>query len=178
MFTLIIRGGRILVSTPLPFYQDLLRRFGFTDVEGTTHFDYGPDNPSPTYILDLRGPRLAAYLAHLASGGAIQGAGALDSALADALADRISAWAASAATPPPPAPAGAVTGREALLGTLTPREREVALAVLDGLSNAEIAGRLCVSEVTVKAHLGHIFAKTGVTSRTRLIKQLLSASSS
>jgi DNA-binding NarL/FixJ family response regulator len=54
------------------------------------------------------------------------------------------------------------------LGPLTPRERDVATAVADGLSNAEIARRLEVSESTVKVHVTHIMAKLELPNRTRL----------
>lgn len=47
----------------------------------------------------------------------------------------------------------------AALAALSEREREVAAAVARGLSNAEIAAELYLSDATVKAHLAHIFAK-------------------
>ncbi|GMA42172.1 response regulator transcription factor [Mobilicoccus caccae] len=47
----------------------------------------------------------------------------------------------------------------ARLEVLSDREREVAAAVARGLSNAEIAGDLYLSEATVKAHLAHVFTK-------------------
>ena len=56
----------------------------------------------------------------------------------------------------------------ALLDELSPREREVALAVAEGLSNAEIGARLSCSEATVKTHLTRVFQKTGDTNRVRL----------
>jgi ATP/maltotriose-dependent transcriptional regulator MalT len=49
---------------------------------------------------------------------------------------------------------------------LTDREIEVLHLVADGLSNAEIAERLVLSERTVHAHLRSIFDKLGVNSRT------------
>jgi DNA-binding CsgD family transcriptional regulator len=48
---------------------------------------------------------------------------------------------------------------------LTDRETEVLTAVADGLTNAEIASRLCVAPTTVKRHLDHILAKTGSDHR-------------
>jgi DNA-binding CsgD family transcriptional regulator len=52
---------------------------------------------------------------------------------------------------------------------LSPREREVVQLVAAGLRNKEIALRLQISEKTVKFHLGRIFDKLGVDSRTELL---------
>ena len=52
---------------------------------------------------------------------------------------------------------------------MTEREREVWLAIARGLTNAEIAGELFVSEATVKTHVGHILAKTGMRDRVALV---------
>jgi DNA-binding NarL/FixJ family response regulator len=49
---------------------------------------------------------------------------------------------------------------------LRPREREVLGLVAEGLANKQIARALSISERTVKAHLGSVFSKIGVTDRT------------
>ncbi|MEU6130090.1 response regulator transcription factor [Saccharopolyspora sp. NPDC047091] len=51
---------------------------------------------------------------------------------------------------------------------LTPREREVAVAVAQGLSNAEIAAHLYMSPSTVKVHIGRIMGKLGASNRTQV----------
>jgi non-specific serine/threonine protein kinase len=51
---------------------------------------------------------------------------------------------------------------------LTGRELEVASLVADGLTNPEIANRLCLSPRTVGAHLEHIREKLGVRSRAQV----------
>jgi DNA-binding NarL/FixJ family response regulator len=52
---------------------------------------------------------------------------------------------------------------------LTPREAEVLAHIAAGLSNAEIAATLYVSEATVKTHVNHIFGKTGLRDRAQLV---------
>ena len=54
------------------------------------------------------------------------------------------------------------------LARLTDREREVALAVGRGLSNAEIAGALHLSVPTVKAHVSRLFEKLEATNRVQI----------
>jgi two-component system nitrate/nitrite response regulator NarL len=53
---------------------------------------------------------------------------------------------------------------------LTDRERDVLRGVMEGLANKEIAGRLQVSESSVKATLQQLFLKTGVRTRSQLVR--------
>jgi DNA-binding NarL/FixJ family response regulator len=68
----------------------------------------------------------------------------------------------------------AVKGKDidALLQILTPREKEIALLVLEGLSNKNIADRGDISEPTVKTHLTNIFKKLQLKDRVALVLYL------
>lgn len=56
---------------------------------------------------------------------------------------------------------------------LTPREREVLRRIALGLSNREIADVLCISEETVKTHVGSVLGKLQVENRAQAIVQAL-----
>jgi two-component system nitrate/nitrite response regulator NarL len=53
---------------------------------------------------------------------------------------------------------------------LTTREREVLKGIFEGMSNKEIAARLDVSESSVKAVIQQLFSKTGVRTRSQLVR--------
>ena len=54
------------------------------------------------------------------------------------------------------------------LAALTDREREVAVSVGSGASNAEVAASLFMSEATVKAHVSRLFTKLDVANRVQI----------
>jgi len=87
----------------------------------------------------------------------VGGQAALDPAvqlhLVEAIADGV---------PSGPAPATLPDG-------LTPREAEVLTLIAAGLSNAEIAERLVVSEATVKSHVNHMLPKIGARDRAQAV---------
>ena len=60
---------------------------------------------------------------------------------------------------------------QALLETLTPREREVFTLVSSGLMNKQIAAELGLAEITVKIHRGHIMKKMGARSLADLVRK-------
>jgi DNA-binding NarL/FixJ family response regulator len=55
------------------------------------------------------------------------------------------------------------------LAALTSREHEIFVHVGQGLSNAEIATRLTISETTVKSHINRVFAKLGIKDRVQAV---------
>jgi DNA-binding NarL/FixJ family response regulator len=101
---------------------------------------------------DAASDEIAAAIARVAAGEAM-----LDPGVQRRLLDRLDDPTLTA-VPTAQRPAG-----------LTEREMEVLTLIASGLSNAEIATRLVVTEATVKTHVNRLFAKTGVRDRAQAV---------
>jgi DNA-binding NarL/FixJ family response regulator len=91
---------------------------------------------------------------------AVRGESAIDPAVQHHLVNSIARTAPLEWAPPD-------TAR--LPDDLTRREAEVLALIAEGMSNAEIAKRLTVSEATVKSHVNHIYFKTGARDRAQAV---------
>lgn len=99
-----------------------------------------------------------AALAHTSNGHPRSAqASAVDAAkLRDTCEGAVSPWLAGAGVPIP----------------LTTRERQIAALAAGGSTDAAIAAHLAISTRTVQTHLGHVYTKLGITSRTQISKHL------
>jgi DNA-binding NarL/FixJ family response regulator len=103
-------------------------------------------------LKDVRPPALVDAIRVIASGDAV-----VDPAVTRRLLDRF----IDTAVPAPVADPG--------LDALTLREREVLIELAKGLSNAEVAEQLYLSESTVKTYVGRILAKLGLRDRVQVV---------
>jgi DNA-binding NarL/FixJ family response regulator len=103
-------------------------------------------------LKDVRSGELVEAVRTVAAGQAL-----LSPAITRRLIERF-VRAGPPAAPPPPA-----------MAALTPREREVLLLIAEGLSNTEIAGRLYLSEATIKTHVNRLLAKLALRDRVQAV---------
>lgn len=157
----ICAGGVVVCS---PFATEIARKsflaFGFSTVEGATHNNYDGKTPTPTYVLDTRGDRLRTFLEGLFRKAGIEWRHAVPPAQSESSRTRFAEDKGAR--------------KAVVMERLTIREQEVAELVLSGYTNSEVAGKLFVSEVTVKKHLKTIYSKFGVKSRMQLAGKIMS----
>ena len=106
-------------------------------------------------LKDVEAAKLAEAIRVVAAGDAI-----VDPVVTRRLLDRFARLPAITS----PAPGGT-----AALHGLTPREVDVLRLVARGLSNAEVAAELVLTETTVKTHVHHVLAKVGARDRVQLV---------
>ena len=114
-------------------------------------------------LKDVDAAKLAEAIRVIATGNAI-----VDPAVTRRLLEQF-AHRLPAAAPSKLAGAPSPDGATASLDGLTEREVDVLALVARGLSNAEIAAELVVTETTVKTHVHHLLTKLGVRDRVQLV---------
>jgi len=155
IFELMVSSGYIVAAPPPdPMLADVHYSLGFRELQGATHTYYDGATPTPMYVLDTRGEKLQSLFESLLRQAGLP----VLRESAEEQADRTEARDGKLAE---------------MLGKLTQREREAVELVLEGLSNADIARKLYVSEVTVKKHLRSAYQKLQARNRADLMRQLL-----
>ena len=92
-----------------------------------------------------------------------------DALLAPSVTRRLVAEFTRRPPPPRPVPPPAARASSTALAAITAREREVLALIATGLSNSEVAERLCISEATAKTHVGHLLTKLNARDRVHLV---------
>jgi DNA-binding NarL/FixJ family response regulator len=107
-------------------------------------------------LKDARPAELTAAIRSVAAGDAAV-TGRVTRSMLELFADRLPASVPSGTATPDPAAA------------LTPREREILLAMADGLTNGEIGAKFFLTESTVKTHVGRVLAKLQLRDRVHAV---------
>lgn len=58
----LLKGGTFIISSPIHYYEDVVKSLGFNEVPDASHVDFGEEYPSSTLKLDLRGMNLKNYV--------------------------------------------------------------------------------------------------------------------
>lgn len=185
----LIFTGELLIESPAPtdYFNETHKSLGFSIVEHGNHYAYDENREAFTFIMDRQGERALNYIhhmlhmtgqAHLIVDDGTLGAPAhsnIDSnSESNNTGDEHKATMDNANTgnSDQPAPLSNVE-RIMNRSELTSREKDVALMLEKGCTNAEIAKSLYISEVTVKKHLRSMMDKFHASNRTQLLKELL-----
>lgn len=107
-------------------------------------------------LKDARPADLTAAIRAVAAGDAAV-SGRVTRSMLELFADRL------------PAAEHPASGGDDPAAALTPREREILLAIADGLSNGEIGAKFFLTESTVKTHVGRVLAKLHLRDRVHAV---------
>jgi DNA-binding NarL/FixJ family response regulator len=164
-----LRPDVVLMDVRMPVMDGVRATAAITAADGTakvlvlTTFDVDEHafaalraGASGFLLKDVPPAELAGAIRAVAAGDAV-----VSPRITRRLLDRVSLHA--------PGPVDDADGRRAVLAALTEREREVFGEVARGLSNAEIAGRLHLSEATVKTHITRVLAKLRLRDRVQVV---------
>ena len=161
-----------------------VRMPGIDGIEATRQLMAGQDPPRvlilttfdlDEYVFDALRAGASGFLLKDATAerlfDAVRVVAAGDALLAPAVTRRLISEFARIRPPAATAPTGATAAAAApaALAALTPRETEVLRLVAAGLSNPEIAGRLVVTEETVKTHVSRVLGKLGLRGRSQAV---------
>ncbi|WP_028594265.1 LuxR family transcriptional regulator [Paenibacillus assamensis] len=154
--------GELIVESPAPFPYFIMAHdsLGFERVQGATHYGYDGITPTPTFVFNRKGEQFIQHIHQLLN-------------QTDLGRKLLSLKAVEESTLNP---ALSLVDPILVHPDLTPREKDVAKLLEKGLTNAEIASTLFVSEITVKKHMTSMFGKLNVNNRTQLLKKLLEPS--
>jgi DNA-binding NarL/FixJ family response regulator len=163
-----IEATRLLSSLPHPPKVLILTTFDLDEYV----FDALRAGASGFLLKDVTAERLFEGVRVVAAGEGLLAPGVTRRLISEFARQRPTPAAGPGPSAAGPSTGGAATGGAAAssaLAALTPRETEVLRLVAEGLSNTEIAGRLYVTEETVKTHVSRMLAKLGLRDRTQAV---------
>jgi predicted ATPase/DNA-binding CsgD family transcriptional regulator len=160
-------AGLLTPMTRVAMHQGRLHDAAVLLAESVRHWRDLGNRPELVRVLELGG-QLAAELGQSSRASALRAAATRARDTSTSLDDAIAIALELGQSPAP-----AATNRSGVRGPddLTPREREVAILVADGLTNRQIAQRLIITEKTAANHVAHVLDKLGLHSRTQLAAQ-------
>lgn len=155
--------GELIVESPAPFPYFIMAHesLGFERVQHATHYGYDGVTPTPTFVFNWKGEQFIHHIHQILNQTEL-GRKLLSTKEAEEEPVR------HAALP--------IVDPILAHPELTPREKDVAKLLEQGLTNAEIASALYVSEITVKKHMTSMLGKLNASNRTQLLKKLLEPS--
>lgn len=141
--TLLLTGGFVAGSPPPIPFSTEIHHRLGCEMSTVVHYDYDQVTPTHTFTTDTRGHKLQAYLRKMM----------LKLGMGEFIENE------SAAEPPSV--------------QLTDIQRRITDLLIQGMTNAEIAKQLFLSEITIKKHLTAIFHKLEVKNRTQAVEKLI-----